>query len=98
VRELDLIRVKGKLLPVTIYELLGHRETAGDLNELCEIFTSGHEAYKLRKWREARGYFEHILTRWPNDGPASIFLERCDEYIADEPPEDWDGVYIMKHK
>ena len=98
VRELDLIRVKGKLLPVTIYELLGRRETAGDLNDLCEIFTSGHEAYKLRKWKEAKNYFEHVLTRWPNDGPASIFLQRCDEYIADEPPEDWEGVYIMKHK
>jgi adenylate cyclase len=98
VRELDLIRVKGKLLPVTIYELLGRRETAGDLNELCETFTSGHEAYKLRKWKEAKDYFEHILTRWPNDGPASIFLQRCNEYIADEPPEDWEGVYVMKHK
>ncbi|MGH9709937.1 MAG: adenylate/guanylate cyclase domain-containing protein, partial [Candidatus Acidiferrales bacterium] len=98
VRELDLIRVKGKSLPVTIYELLGRRESAGDLNELCEMFTSGHEAYKLRKWVEAKVYFEQILTRWPNDGPARIFLQRCDEYIANEPPQDWEGVYIMKHK
>ena len=98
VRELDLIRVKGKLLPVTIYELLGRRESAGDLNELCEIFTQGHEAYKLRKWAEAKSYFEKALSRWPNDGPARIFLQRCEEYITEEPPEDWEGVYIMHHK
>ncbi|HVA72769.1 MAG TPA: adenylate/guanylate cyclase domain-containing protein [Candidatus Limnocylindrales bacterium] len=98
VRELDLIRVKGKLLPVTIYELLGRRSSAGDLVELCEIFTQGHEAYKLRKWAEAEACFEKILARWPNDGPAAVFLERCEEYIAEEPPEDWEGVYVMKHK
>jgi hypothetical protein len=51
----------------------------------------------VRRWKEAKDYFEHVLTRWPIDGPASIFLQRCVEYIADEPPEDWEGVYIMEH-
>lgn len=98
VRELDLIRVKGKLLPVTIYELMGRRETAGDLGELAEIFTKGHEAYKLRAWAEARRCFESALLRWPDDGPARVFLSRCEEYLAEEPPADWEGVYVMKHK
>jgi len=31
-------------------------------------------------------------------GPARIFLHRCEEYLAEEPEADWDGVYIMKHK
>ncbi|HVB07974.1 MAG TPA: hypothetical protein VNF00_03420 [Candidatus Acidoferrales bacterium] len=85
-------------MPVTIYELLGRRESAGDLNELCEIFTQGHEAYKLRKWPEAKSHFEKVLAHWPNDGPARIFLQRCEEYITEEPPEDWEGVYTMHHK
>lgn len=98
VRELDLIRVKGKLLPVTIYELMGRRETAGDLTELAETFTKGHEAYKLRAWAEAKRWFENVLSRWPEDGPARVFLSRCDEYLAEEPPADWEGIYVMKHK
>lgn len=98
VRELDLIRVKGKLLPVTIYELMGRRETAGDLIELAETFTKGHEAYKLRSWREAKRWFETALSRWPDDGPSRVFLARCDEYLAEEPPADWEGIYVMKHK
>lgn len=65
---------------------------------LCEVFRIGHEAYKMRKWTEAKGYFERVLTCWPKDGPASIFLKRCEEYIADEPSEDWEGVYVIKHK
>ncbi|MGB6716451.1 MAG: adenylate/guanylate cyclase domain-containing protein, partial [Candidatus Acidiferrales bacterium] len=97
-RELDLIRVKGKLLPVTIYELMGRRETAGDLVELAQIFTKGHEAYKLREWAEAKRWFESVLSRWPDDGPARVFLGRCEEYLTEEPPADWEGIYVMKHK
>jgi adenylate cyclase len=97
-RELDLIRVKGKLLPVTIYELMGRRESDGELAELAELFSKGHEAYKLRRWGEARSFFEKCLERWPKDGPSSVFIARCDEYLIEEPPDDWEGVYVMKHK
>jgi adenylate cyclase len=97
-RELDLIRVKGKLQPVTIYEVLAVEAAKNGGKELVELFRKGREAYKLRNWRAGKAAFEEILHRWPSDGPAKVFLERCDEYLAEEPAEDWDGVYIMKHK
>jgi adenylate cyclase len=98
VRELDLIRVKGKLLPVTIYEVLDAEALGNEGKELVELFARGHEAYKQRDWRAARQAFEQALDRWPDDGPARIFLRRCEEYLAEEPEADWDGVYVMKHK
>jgi len=82
VRELDLIRVKGKLQPVTIYELMRaetdvdkHREAV----ELIELFERGHQAYKQRYWGTAKKIFEDMLRRWPNDGPARLFHVRCEE-------------------
>jgi len=98
VRELDMIRVKGKLLPVTIYEVLDAIALGRDGKELVELFARGHEAYKQRDWRTAGQAFEQALDRWPDDGPARIFLRRCEEYLAEEPEADWDGVYVMKHK
>jgi len=101
VRELDLIRVKGKMEPVTIYELMRldadgdqHKETI----ELIELFERGHQAYRQRYWSTAKKIFENMLTRWPNDGPTRLFLARCEEYLAAEPAPDWDGVYVMTHK
>jgi adenylate cyclase len=98
VRELDMIRVKGKLLPVTIYEVLDAAALGAEGKELLELFARGQKAYKLRDWRAAGQTFEQVLDRWPDDGPARIFLRRCEEYLAEGPEADWDGVYVMKHK
>jgi adenylate cyclase len=98
VRELDLIRVKGKLLPVMIYEVLNAEALGNDGKELVEVFNRGVEAYKRRDWRGAGQAFEQVLDRWPNDGPARVFRLRCEEYLAEEPDANWDGVYVMKHK
>jgi len=97
-RELDLIRVKGKLQPVTIYEVLAYRESGRAFIELSELFARGRGCYKRRDWRQAMGYFEKCLERWPDDGPAKVFRARCEEYLLEEPDPAWDGVYVMKHK
>ena len=97
-REIDFIRVKGKLQPVTIYEILGPRAKENGGEELVALFASAREAYKRRDWRAARSAWVTILQRWPDDGPSRVFLARCEEYIAEEPPVAWDGVYAMKHK
>jgi adenylate cyclase len=97
-REIDFIRVKGKLQPVTIYEILGPRANENGGEELVALFASAREAYKRRDWRAARSAWVTMLQRWPDDGPSRVFLARCEEYIAEEPPVAWDGVYAMKHK
>jgi adenylate cyclase len=97
-REIDFIRVKGKLQPVTIYEILGPRAKENGGEELVALFGSAREAYKRRDWRAARSTWAAILERWTEDGPSRVFLARCEEFITEEPPVAWDGVYAMKHK
>jgi adenylate cyclase len=97
-RELDLIRVQGKQQPVAIYELLATRNEPGDLAEMAAMFAEGLASYRRRAWAEAIACFEKILARWPLDGPSEVFLERCRDYLIEQPPPDWDGVHVMKHK
>jgi adenylate cyclase len=97
-REIDLIRVKGKLRPLTIYEILTPKVVANNGKELVELFSEAREAYKRHDWLAAIAAFEAVLGRWPNDGPSRIFLARCGEYLAEAPASDWDGVYVMKGK
>jgi adenylate cyclase len=98
-RELDLIRVKGKLQPVTIYELIGRpAEITDDTMEILSRFAAARALYQARKWQEAQNTFQSILEKWPTDGPSRTYWKRCQEYLFDEPPLNWDGVFTMDHK
>ena len=98
-RELDLIRVKGKLQPVTIYELIGRNGDASpQTNELLSRFAAARVLYRARDWEKAQQSFQSILETWPTDGPSRTYWKRCQEYLFDEPPLNWDGVFTMDHK
>jgi adenylate cyclase len=103
-RELDLIRVKGKLQPVTIYELIGRATenstygTPDEVRQRLELFRQAHELYCKRRWEDAQKSFHAILDKWPDDGPSRAYWKRCQEYLFDEPPSGWDGVFTMTHK
>jgi adenylate cyclase len=103
-RELDLMRVKGKLQPVTIYQLMGREAdfaaegSAERVRLQVELFDRARELYRQRQWKAAQNAFQEILDKWPKDGPSGVYVERCLEYIATEPPADWDGVFVMTHK
>ena len=101
-RELDLIRVKGKLQPVTLHELVAARGTpegdAPDLEERLDLFAQARACYHERRWQDAQIMFEKLLERWPEDGPARLYWNRCREYLVAGPEENWDGVYVMTHK
>ena len=102
-RELDLIRVKGKLQPVTIYELFARvadldEASLADAHARLSEFADARTLYKERKWAAALEAFQKSLDRWPQDGPSLVYLKRCEDYLAAEPVSDWDGVFVMTHK
>ncbi|MDO8262663.1 MAG: adenylate/guanylate cyclase domain-containing protein [Gallionella sp.] len=90
-RELDKIRVVGKHVPVTIYELLGTLSEQED-NRVVK-FAAALALYRAHKWEEAEKYFASILDEIPEDKPSRIYLERCEYYKNNPPPGDWDGVF-----
>lgn len=103
-RELDLIRVKGKLQPVTIHELIGRANensvygSPDEVRARLELFQQAHALYRKRQWEEAQKIFQSVLDKWPDDGPSRTYWKRCQDYLFDEPPSGWDGVFTMTHK
>jgi len=98
VRELDRIRVKGKLHPVGIYELLDFANGKSQYDPLLAGFADGLSAYRSQCWRQAISKFEELLAAYPEDGPSREFVRRCHEYSEHAPAADWDGVYVMETK
>ena len=66
--------------------------------EMVKHYETGLKAYKLRKWDEAIVSFEMALKAVPEDGPSKLYLQRSQDYKESPPPEDWDGVFVMKTK
>jgi adenylate cyclase len=98
-RELDLLRVKGKAQPVAVYELAAE---VGGLDaarrELFARFGDGLASYRRMQWTAAATAFERALAIDAADGPSRTFLARCHEYREQAPPPDWDGVHVMRTK
>jgi adenylate cyclase len=99
VRELDLLQVKGKDLPIRIYELLGRKGEIGQaaLRKL-DLFAQGLGMYRNRQWAEAICLFENVLTLDAHDGPGKTFLERCQQFHKNPPGLDWKGVHRLLNK
>lgn len=98
-REMDLIRVKGKDRPVKIYELLGKRsEQTEIMDQIGEYFESAIQLYRRRQWRKAIAHFQKVLNLRPGDEPSKRYIKRCIEYGKNPPPKNWDGVWVMMSK
>ncbi|MBU0574772.1 MAG: adenylate/guanylate cyclase domain-containing protein, partial [Proteobacteria bacterium] len=97
-RELDAVRVKGKKLPVRIYELLGEKKDAAEWQECVGRFETGLAKYREGLWDEAIAAFRSVLEVKPEDYPTQLYIERC-ETLKENPPEgEWDGVFTMTKK
>lgn len=93
-RELDRVKVKGKKLPVTIFEVMGK----GNLPQKAAIrdrFEEGLKLYYDRKFADAKRIFE---SQAETDKTSKIYLERCDYWTEHAPEADWDGSWTMKTK
>ena len=99
VRELDFMTVKGKYIPIRIYELLGEKNKTSQIKmDKKNTFEDGLVLYRNRKWTEAINKFEEILKLDNEDLASELYIQRCNIFINDEPPVDWDGVFHAKTK
>ncbi len=97
-RELDLVRVKGKRLPVRIFEVLGAAEAEASWRPLVDQFHAAIAAYRTRQWSDAVRLLEAVLGQYPHDAPSRLYMERCHALLAAPPGPEWDAVTVMEAK
>jgi len=99
VRELDLVRVKGKYEPVRIYELIGRiGEVPPATLTFIEHFERGLTLYRQQAWGQAIAQFHDVLNLSADDKPSRLYIQRSEAYQLESPADNWDGVYTMKTK
>jgi class 3 adenylate cyclase len=100
VRELDSLRVVGRLQPVRVFELLGRNgQVDPALIAMSRRFTEALELYRARRFGEAGRLFGEIHREFPDDGPTGTYVARlADARFIESLPEDWDGTYVSRQK
>lgn len=107
-RALGRIVVKGRTLPVPIYEIVGLKETLPEgARECIALFEQGLAKYYARDWDGAIELFEQSKKYEPNQpgktpgvktNPSKVYIEITERYKEEPPAADWDGVYHMTEK
>ena len=96
--ELDSVKVKGKTLPVRIFQLVGKNDLPPLRKEAVRQFHRGLELYKQQKWDEAMEVFSAVTAMDKGVKPANLYIERCMDLKESPPGPQWDGVFVMKTK
>ncbi len=102
-RILDRIQVKGKTVPVDIYCVLGE-ETENETPKFLAL-RERHEAmltaYKAQDWTELKGILNvcrELGEEYKLDVLYDLYEKRRQEYLANPPGNDWDGVFVATSK
>jgi len=98
-REIDRLVVVGQSQPQTVYEIMGRKaELTAQQVLMRDHYAEGLEAYRARRWDEARTAFAAVLEAVPDDGPALALMGRLADFKANPPPENWDGAWHLDQK
>ena len=95
-RPVDNVRVKGKNRPVRIYQPLCDGPVDSVCRESVEAFVEMFECYEKGQFDDAMKSLKK--TEIESDDPLyAVYVERL-ERLIENPPEDWDGVFVAQTK
>ena len=89
--ELDLIAVKGKTKPVSIYTVLPFDDVAGDMQHKKFL-----QLYREGDWETAKKFASDLKKCW--QGELNNYYDMMLERMEGEPPANFDGVYRATSK
>ena len=95
-RELDAIRVKGRIQALKIYELLARAaELTPERRPLIANYAEGLAHWRAREFDRAATCFDRSAGI---DRPAALFRDRARELAEAPPGGDWDPIRTLQEK
>ena len=96
IRELDIVRVKGKEHPVTIYEVIDKGEADDTLEIELHIYQDALCLYREAKFSDAKTLFETLHNSYHHSLYA-MYASRC-ENLIESGIKEFDGIYTFTTK
>jgi adenylate cyclase len=101
--ELDLIAVKGKTEPETIYALLGPEAMIGEVRfqDFRKLYSTMLYCYRSRDWEGALEAIELCRSAGHDLGLMAVldlYRTRIEAFRESAPPLDWAGIFVAETK
>ena len=99
-RDIDMVRVKGKTEPVTLYESFDcdPPEVAHGKTENLDLFREAIEAYRAGQFADALEAFSSCARSCPQDMLTTLYVSRCEQHLGEAPDEEWTGITSLTEK
>ena len=98
-RELDIVRVKGKDKPVTIFEPIGEVDAVDKQTKDClKLYREALKLYRSQNWDLAEIQFVNVQKQEPNRYLYQMYIERISYFRQNPPEKNWDGVFNFETK
>jgi len=95
----DRVKVVGRTQPVDLYLPLAPRgEISDDDLKPHRTYERAWSLMHQRLFNDAGKIFEKLVKEVPGNGLYEVMLARNSSYIKTPPPQDWDGVTVLKSK
>jgi adenylate cyclase len=98
IRQLDLLRVKGKKQPMAVYELMAEGSADAEQAERVSGYEQALALYQKQDWDAAEKILSGLIEKHSSDAPAASLRTRVQKLRHDPPGAGWDGVYVAKDK
>ncbi len=103
--EIDMVRVKGKTMPVTIFGLLGGADLLShpDWPRVAKANHRMRVAYATQDWEACDAALTALADAGQSaglalDGYVELYRGRVAAFRGTPPPDDWDGVFTATSK
>ena len=97
-RDMDMVRVKGKVKGVRIHELLGEGEPDPELAHFLELYHRALGLYREKRFAESIAAFAQTLEIRPGDATCQRYITLAQKHHETPPADDWEAVTIMDGK
>jgi adenylate cyclase len=82
-RELGVFLLKGKMQPITVFELMGYDdEIDPKQHQLVSMFANALALYKTHQWQQALYEFRAINQAYHDDSPTRFYINYLQQRIA----------------
>ena len=100
IREIDLVRLKGKENHVRVFEVFNADEESLRMRkkESLPRYNEARELFLSRKFTDSLILFEELVSEMPEDHVVKIMADRCRKLAETSPGENWTGSVFVSSK